>query len=198
MNASWPWPSIEIAKLVIAALTPIAVAILGLYLTRLAKRSEHNQWRNQRLIEKRIVVYDDLAPHLNDLLCYFTFVGCWKDLNPPDVVAMKRLVDKKIYLAAPLFPEIFFSACSRFVGLCFSTFQGWGQNATLRTPIERRKQAAGDAWEQGWNDCFSNDVTNVEAIRSAYQEIMSIFSREIGLNPSCTDLPIGDYPANIR
>jgi len=64
MPQASPWNSLEIVKLVVATLTPIAVALLGLYLTRLAKRFEHLQWRNQRLIEKRIAVYDALAHKL--------------------------------------------------------------------------------------------------------------------------------------
>src|SRR5436190_72718 len=95
------WSSLEIVKLLVSVVTPLVVAVVGIYLSRVAKRFEHLQWRNQRLIEKRIVIYDDLAPHFNDLLCYFTFVGCWKELLPSDVVALKRTVDKKIYLAAP-------------------------------------------------------------------------------------------------
>jgi hypothetical protein len=90
------WTSLEVVTLIAQLLTPVAVAGLGLYFTRIAKRFEHLQWRNQRLIEKRIAIYDDLAPHFNDLLCYFTFVGCWKDLTPPEVVKLKRAVDKKV------------------------------------------------------------------------------------------------------
>jgi len=46
------WNSLEIAKLVAGILTPIALAALGIYLHRLAKRFEYLQWRNQKLTEK--------------------------------------------------------------------------------------------------------------------------------------------------
>lgn len=193
-----PWNSLEIVKLLVSALTPIAVAILGVYLTRLAKRFEYLQWRNQRLIEKRIAVYDDLAPELNDLLCYFCFVGSWKDLTPPQVVAMKRDIDKRIYLASPLFPSDFHDACMKFMGLCFATFQGWGVDAKLRTPPDRRKEASGSKWESQWDDCFSTELSEIREVRSAYQEIMAVFSREIGLNPGVPQQPLGKYPANTR
>ena len=39
------WSKLEIARLLVQAATPVAVAILGVYLTRLAKRFEHVQWR---------------------------------------------------------------------------------------------------------------------------------------------------------
>lgn len=198
MEPRAPWSSLEVTKLLVSALTPIAVAILGVYLTRLAKRFEHLQWRNQRLIEKRISVYDDLAPQLNDLLCYFCFVGCWKDLTPPQVVALKREIDKKIYLAAPLFAPDFHSTCMRFMNLCFATFQGWGVDAKLKTPPDRRIQAAGIRWQSGWADCFAEDCSSVPELRAAYRDVMAVFSREIGLNPNLHEQPLGDYPANIK
>lgn len=103
-----PWNSLEIAKLLAGLLTPTAIAVLGIYIHRVTKRFEYLQWRNQKLIERRLAIYDDLAPQLNDLRCYFTYVGSWKELDPPAVVALKRTIDKKIHLAAPLFSVLFF------------------------------------------------------------------------------------------
>lgn len=170
---------------------------LGNLLTRLAKRFENLQWQNQRLIEKRIAVYDELASDLNDLLRYFTFVGCWKELKPPEVVALKRRIDKKVYLAAPLFSQEFFANCMNFLNLCYATFQGWGIDARLRTPIQRRKQAAGQDWHADWDRYFAEDSSDPRQIRSAYQAIMRSFSAEIGISPVGFDQPVGHYPANI-
>jgi hypothetical protein len=192
------WTSLEVAKLIAQLLTPIAVAALSIYFTRIAKRFEHLQWRNQRLIEKRIGIYDDLAPDLNDLLCYFTFIGCWKDLSPPEVVKLKRSVDKKVYLAAPLFTPAFYKACMDFIGLCYGTFQGWGQDARLKTPQERRRQAAGSSWQSSWEDCFTQEVTDPKEIRAAYQKIMRVFSDEIGITTELGLQPVGKIPGNIQ
>lgn len=192
------WNSLEVAKLLVSAATPIAVSLFGLHLARVTKRLESVQWRNQRLVEKRIAVYDDLAPKLNDLLCYFTFVGGWKELAPPEIVAMKRSVDKQMYLAAPLFSEEFFEACNEFVNLCFEPFQGWGRDARLRTMMQRRKDAAGEAWKAEWDECFCANATPPEEIRRAYRRVMLVFSHEIGLGGASGPMPLGGYPTNIR
>ena len=84
---------------------PIVVILLGFWVNQKTKRLEHLQWRSQKLVEKRLAVYDDLAPDLNDFLCYFTFVGLWKELRPPDVVALKRKVDRKIHSESVSDPE---------------------------------------------------------------------------------------------
>ena len=36
-------------------------------------------------------------------MCYLTFVGRWKQLTPPDVIALKRDLDRFFYPVAPLF-----------------------------------------------------------------------------------------------
>lgn len=77
------WNSLEVVKLLVGIITPMVVILLGILVTRLAKRMEALQWARRTIIEKRIQVYDEVAPQLNDLLCFFTLVGGWKDLTPP-------------------------------------------------------------------------------------------------------------------
>lgn len=193
-----PWNWLEVAKLAAGALTSVALAALGVYIHHVTKRFEHLQWRSQKLIEKRLAVYDDLAPHFNDLLCYFTYVGCWKELDPPTVVTLKRTVDKKIHLAAPLFSESFFGACMRFQNLCFETYSGWGRDALLRTHFERRQEACQNEWKVEWNEYFSIVPSDPKAIRIAYSEVMQLFAADIGVNSDVIVPRSGRVPNNIR
>lgn len=186
---SWNW--LEVAKLASGLLVPVTLAVFGIYVHRVTKRFEHVQWRSQKLVEKRLAVYDDLAPLLNDLLCYFTYVGAWKELDPPKVVSLKRNVDKKVYLAAPLFGQEFFDACMALQSHCFATYTGWGQDATLRTRFERRRDARPKDWNAEWEECFSREPTEPSAVRAAYQRVMEAFSRDIGVNETFVVLPSG-------
>lgn len=192
-----PWNSLEIIKLLTSTLTPLVVAGLGIYIHRLTKRFENLQWRNQKLVEKRLMIYDELASMLNDNLCYFTYVGNWKERKPCDVIASKRAIDKKIYLAAPLFSPCFFSTCMDFQNLCFEHFTGWGEDAKLKTKFERRKEVFGDDWNDNWDFLFSSDVPDPNQIRTAYRNIMQCFSDEMGINKG-TVPPTGRIPVNIR
>ncbi len=193
-----PWNSLEIAKLLAGLLTPAALAAFGIYIHRVTKRFEHLQWRSQKLIETRLKIYDDLAPQLNDLLCYFTYVGCWKDLDPPAVVALKRTMDKKVFLAAPLFSESFFAACMEFQNLCSETYTGWGRDALLRTPFQRREEARPNDWKAEWNECFSDTASDPKAIRAAYKRVMEAFATDIGVHPSFVVPHSGGIPGNIK
>jgi len=194
-----PWNWLEVAKLVAGLLTPAALAMLGIYIHRVTRRFEHFQWRSQKLVEKRLAVYDDLAPQLNDLLCYFTYVGCWKELDPPAVVSLKRDIDKKIHLAAPLFSQGFFSACTEFQNLCFEAFVGWGQNARLRTESKRRCEARPTDWKSEWNVCFADreSVSDPHAIKDAYRQVMRALAVDMGVHPSFVIPHSGRIPGNI-
>jgi hypothetical protein len=118
------WNSLELAKLFVSALTPIVVILVGFFINRKLKQLEAIQWANQKVVEKRLEVFDALAPSLNDLLCYFTYIGNWKELSPSKVVEIKRALDKKAYINAPLFSWQFLDRYAAFIGTCFRTYSG--------------------------------------------------------------------------
>ena len=193
------WNSLEVAKLAASILTPITIVVLGIYVHRVTKRFEDFQWKSQKLIEKRIAIYDNLAPLFNDLLCYFTYVGCWKELRPTDIISLKRKLDRQIYLAAPLFTASFFQACHDFQTLCFQTYAGWGTDARLRTKYGRRKEAQPE-WHDDWERyyCDSQDVTDPRQIQEAYAKVMNEFATSIGVSENVDTRTTGRLPRNIR
>jgi hypothetical protein len=73
--ASSEWTSLEIVKLLAAFLTPVFLFVLGVMVTRAARRVESAQWASRKLIERRLELHQKLAPLLNDLLCFFTWRG---------------------------------------------------------------------------------------------------------------------------
>lgn len=198
MNQAPVWNTLEVAKLLASCLTPLLVVGIGVYIHRLTKSFEQMQWRNQKLIEKRLSIYDRLAPMLNDNLCYFTYVGSWKERKPPEVVASKRMIDKEIHLAAPLFSPNFYAACSRFQDLCFEPFTGWGRDAKLKSLMERRKEANPASWDSDWDEMFSREASNPKEIRQAYADVMTCFAEEIGINDGFSIPSSFRIPKNIR
>ncbi|MBV9992235.1 MAG: hypothetical protein JOZ72_13205 [Alphaproteobacteria bacterium] len=193
-----PWNSLEIAKMAVSLLTPVTVALLGIYINRALKRFELAQWRSQKLVEKRLQIYDSIAPDLNDLLCYFTYRGAWRDFDPPQIVALKRKIDKSVNLAVPLFSEDFHQACTEFLGLCFKTFTGWGKDAKLKTKYHRRRESRTD-WRNEWANCFANDDEAIEPsqIAASYKHVMAVFARDIGVNNALTPPAQDSLPFNV-
>lgn len=176
------WGSLEIAKLVVAGLTPVLVVIAGFWLNRRLKSLEQAQWSRQKVIERRIRAYDELARPLNELFCFFCYVGSWKELSPPDVVALKRQLDQTAHISAPLFDQGFLSWYDALINRCFATFGRWGEDAKLRTLPDRRRQAADSSWRPEWDQCFTSpdEATEPEAVKQAYSELMAYLAHAIG------------------
>jgi hypothetical protein len=192
------WNSLEIAKFAASILTPVTIVVLGIYVHRVTKRFEDFQWRSQKLVEKRIAIYDDLAPLFNDLLCYFTYVGCWKELRPTDVISLKRKLDRQIYLAAPLFATSFFKPVRIFSIFAFRPTEGGEWMHACERMGGRRKEAQPE-WDDDWERyyCDSQDVTDPRQIQDAYSKIMNEFAISIGVsNPDA--ITTGTVPRNIR
>ena len=178
----------EITKLVVAALTPVAVAVLGLWLNRYLKRLEHLQWGSQKVIEKRLEVYSKLSPVLNDIYCYLDYIGDWKYKDPVSVLSLKRCADREFYVNAPLFSQSFRDAYHAFINLCFipGPLEEYDASAKLKTDIAIRRDISanrGQQWNAAWDSYFAppDEVTKRDNLLQGYWSMMDTFARELGV-----------------
>lgn len=162
--------------------TPVAVAVLGVALTRRQSRSEE-------LLKARIEYYRSLAPDLNTLMCYMTFIGTWRDHSPVEIIELKRRLDQNFYCAAPLFSDPVRDAFAGLEKCCFSTFNLWGQDAVIRSGAYRLRQAwrRRPGWDGSWDKMFSKaDDTAIPAaelaeIRQAHDRLIAALVRDLDL-----------------
>ena len=178
------WSSLEVAKLAVDALTPIVVLWLGYWVRKLSARLTATQWANQKLIEKRLEIFDKVAPLLNDLYCYMMFVGNWKELTPPEMVQAKCSLDKTMYINAALFSPTFIQLYHDFIHICFETFTEAGHNARLKTPVSGLagdRHTGAQPWQAGWDTFFSPAVSDKCQVKASYEALMDSFAQELGL-----------------
>ena len=88
------------------------------------------------MVTRRLDIFAQLAPGLNQLLCFATFVGGWKELKPLDVIAIKRRLDETMYAYRVLFSEELFKAYCHFMRTLFDMWTSTDADAPLRAPIE--------------------------------------------------------------
>jgi hypothetical protein len=150
------WSSLEVVKLVVSVLTPIIVLWLGIRVRDAAQRIEQAQWTNQKLIERRLELHDQMAPGLNDLLCFFTFVGHFRELDPPEAITIKRALDKTFHANEQLFSSALRQRYRELMKTCFDMSATWGADAKLRASRTRLQAERGNhvAWDEQWNDRF--------------------------------------------
>lgn len=166
-DAQQVWNSLEIAKIIIGALTPIVLAIAGWYINFHLRRLDNLRWSNQKLVEKLIVIYDEISPMLNDLYCFYLWRGHWKDISPEDVVNTKRKLDKSIHIYKAMLGEEFYALYRDYIKSLFVEFTGAGEDAKIKSAI---RSAEGDRrvhcnyqWDDNWNDLvIYGDIYNVD------------------------------------
>lgn len=193
-----PWNSLEIVKLIVAALTPIFIIVVGFWLNKRMRRIEQLQWSNQKIIEKRIAFYDKVVPLINDLLCFYTYVGRWKELTPEDIIQIKRELDREFYIYAPLFPAKIFDKYAAMIRLCFKMHSGWGESAKLLSLFDKRKEAFGEKWSLDWDKLFlPNEMKSPQLLQTSYNELVKSLADSLGLNLEFSYLPKSIMSGNI-
>ncbi|HVQ09801.1 MAG TPA: hypothetical protein VMS43_15335 [Allosphingosinicella sp.] len=138
---------------------------------------------NQELIRKRLEIYDDLAPRLNDLLCVFLCIGRFRSLPPEAVIAHKRELDRMIKVYGMLFSRELRARYDRFIKLAFVAFAGGaGRPALIAANVDRLKVEWGPGWQDAWASGFvaAASAPKPAEIRARYDALMRQFAREVG------------------
>ena len=175
------WNSVQIVTLVVEAATPVTVAVLGVFFARASRRIEQVQWANQTVVTHRLDVFSQLAPGLNQLLCFATFVGGWKEIDPGKAIEVKRGLDEIMYANKVLFSDELFAAYHRFMTLLFDMFGTTGADAKVRVPVESQwGSRRGLRW---WNDAmgvlFTDEAVGLDDIQAAYDELGQQFRADL-------------------
>lgn len=171
---AWTW--LEVAKLLASLSIPMALLLLGLAL-------ERRKIANQELTKKRIAVYDVVAPRLNDIFCFFTAVGHWRDLDPAKIIEKKREVDRQMHIYRVMYSSNLMETYNAFMDSAFTMFSGVGLPARLRMDRDFIGSQIGSAWNTEWTASLDTEnPTPVSEFRTRYHALMDTFAREIGVD----------------
>lgn len=181
-----PWNSLEAAKLLVGVLTPLSVVFLGWYVNHRLKRLDLENWSNQKIIEKRLAIYDTVAPLLNKLLCFYTWVGNWKAITPLDVIKAKRQLDQSFNIYRHIFEDEVYEAYQAFIHTLFETYTGPGHDAKIRSQIQGadgdRTSHTTPSWDTAWAATFSeSQVAPKQEVREKYYRVMNALRDSLGV-----------------
>ncbi|AXQ27339.1 hypothetical protein D0B54_00935 [Solimonas sp. K1W22B-7] len=172
-----PWNGLEIVKLAVSLVTPVLVLILGIVINNSIKAGE-------RATALRSKIYEQVGGDLNDIYSYLAFVGSWKEMTPPDVIAKKRAVDKAMYTYRPFFSDELFRTYETFMNEAFKAYGGAGKDARIRSDISTAdgdRKSHGKEWKPEWEDRFTTE-RNKEEQRNAYNKFLEQLARDLELN----------------
>jgi len=171
----------ETLKIISSLFMPVVLLILGVWLKQIAAKHEKRASLNDRIIEKRIAVYEKVGTDLNDIYVFLLRVGHWKQLTPEEVLEKKRQIDKVMYVNKPYWSEAAFGAFETFMQTAFETYTGIGEDAKFRVKTDQFKQLP--HWQETWQQCFTQNADNIShktEIRDNYQRLIREFSDDFG------------------
>jgi len=166
--------AVDIAGILASIAVSVAILMVGQQYSDVSREAAENHDRSSQVTRKRVELWDKMAGDLNDIYCYFTFRGNWKELTERDVLARKRRLDALVYGYRPFFTESFFSAYQTLMNQAFAPFQAWPQDAALRTVPIRPLDKSVDPGR------FTN-VDNGGAVHDAYFELLNAAAVELDL-----------------
>jgi hypothetical protein len=144
---------LDIIRLIVETLTPVIVLVFGIKIDKVIKKHESTLLTNQKILEKRLEIYDKVIFMINDIFCFHCYIGNWKELSPPVIIEHKRKLDKIMHSYAPLFKDKLLKDYNNFMEEYYMTFAGWGEDAKIRSLYIKRKKVYKN-WEDTWIDIF--------------------------------------------
>jgi hypothetical protein len=163
--------------------TPLLTAVLAAGGAWLAVSLDRRKAINEELIKKRLAVYDEMAPRLNDILCFFFCIGRFQSLPPAEIIKHKRALDLSINLYAPLFSPALRTAYDAMLKYCFVIYAGGtGKPALIAANIETLRKEWDGAWQPAWTPGIVpvEQAVDPDEVRRRYDALMAQLAREVG------------------
>lgn len=121
-------------KLASTILLPVILVWLGFLV-------QDSLGSKDRLVDKRLEVYDQVGPTLNDIYVFIERVGHYKDLKQEDVVQRKRQADKTIYSTQAIWSPQLITAYKSYTDEAFETWIAEGVDAQPRQSSANHRRA---------------------------------------------------------
>ena len=114
-----PWNSLEVVKIATSILTPLVLLWLGIQFNSATARNAQMRERESQVIRKRIELWDKMGRPINDIFCFGTKLGNYRELTEEGVTKEKIDLDTLVYTYRPFFSDEFFKNYQAFVNTVF-------------------------------------------------------------------------------
>jgi hypothetical protein len=170
---------LKYAQLAVSALTPIMTGVVGIILVHMGTKLDVTKQLHQELLRKRLQLFEDIAPKINDVFCFFQAIGHWADLGPDEIIKRKRAIDRVIQVNRYLFRSDFWEAYQRFENAHLEMFAAVGRPARLRLDVAHFRKLAGEGFKPEWPGVISPKEGDHTEQRRHYESLMEILGKEI-------------------
>jgi hypothetical protein len=161
------WSSVEAARLFVALLTPLAVAVATYLFTQQLAAEGH-------IVGKRVQLYDQIGEPLNRIYCFVEDEGPWKEDNPDTIITYKRVVDQVMWSYRAVWATDTFEAYLDYMEAAFDEYAGSDGDTKIRTSADGKKTLP--SWSDEWSARFAEPH---KRHRSRHNALMELISRDM-------------------
>lgn len=181
-NATGGWNSLEVAKLLVAMMVPLAIFVLGIGAARRAEKIQREVWRSQKRIEWRQTLFNNTIEDLNKLYCAFNYCGDWTEISPPQIIAVKRRLDRNILCYSRLLSSETRRNYDELMATCFETERGRGLSIRLRCNVDMYRCLGG--WKAEYRILFvpADQRTRRTQFNERYDRFAEAFFINVGVD----------------
>jgi hypothetical protein len=180
---------LDIWKVIISALTPIAIGALTFVVNGALQERGELLKREEQILSEKQKVYGELGKRLNIIYVYVADVGDFKSYTPERVVEMKRESDRQFFVYRPYWSEATEQRYNDYMKAAFTTYNGVGLPARINaSKIEKMAAYEQDGlkWDTKWDPYFTEQVdTSIE--RKYYSLVSSVLADTV--NATVRKLP---------
>jgi hypothetical protein len=145
---------------------------------KIATNHEKRVSLDERVIEKRVEVYESISNELNDIYVFLMQVGHWKELTPQDIIHKKRYVDKTMYISRPYWSGKMFDGYMKFMSAGFDVWNDYTEDAKIRTSSRQFERLPN--WNDSWKSFFTKNELDMDEVSRSYLELIEMFSEQFG------------------
>ncbi|WP_299919460.1 hypothetical protein [uncultured Roseobacter sp.] len=186
-----PWNSLEIAKILVSAMVPVSVVLFGTWTSSALQDRQDAFQLNERLVEKRLEIFERVATPLNDIFVYIEDRGHYKDLTPEDIIKRRRELYKtmdpyKAFWSADTYEAyLHYMDSVAFAPNAVNARRNEAANrdAVIRTDISQKQHL--EPWEgkqADWADLHTGERD--ENHEQSYNNLIGLISVDIGARPA--------------
>lgn len=167
----------EYLELLAKFLTPVVLVFFGFHINKNLANQRSQLALNEKLIEKRIKIYDEISSELNDIFQFMVRVGTWKEMSPKELIDKKRLLDKLVHQNRPYWGIEFIDTYSDFMSECFETNTGTGEDAKIKA--DTIKYVNIESWAEKFESMFTGVKANKNTLRIKYEAFNLAVSKDV-------------------
>lgn len=167
-------------KILVSALTPVAIAVLGYFISSSLYVKESSLRKSEQILSEKQKTYSKIGEDLNIIYVYAADVGDFRDYTPDQIIDRKRDADRTFFMYSPYWSRETKQKYSVFMDATFEMYTGAGLNAKIKTTYDQKK-AAYAAYNKQWNPAWDQVFTGRRdhTLTQTYYALVSCFLSDI-------------------